>query len=75
MVRGESARNWRNGEPADVGVRHEAGTLSFAPNGFVYGYRILEPTRLLHIFAGDLVTRTEHIDAGLPREEQAAAGE
>jgi hypothetical protein len=68
---GESARNWRNGEPVDAGVRHEAGTLSFAPSGFVYAYRILEPTRLLHIFAGDPVTRTEHLPSGLPSAEAA----
>jgi hypothetical protein len=62
---GESALNWRQGEPTQAGVRHVAGTLSYAPAGFVYGYRILEPTRLLHIFAGDPVNKTEHIPVGL----------
>jgi len=51
---GESALNWRHGEPTQEGVRHEAGTLSYAPAGFVYGYRILEPIgirqpRLRHV--------------------------
>jgi hypothetical protein len=62
---GPSALNWRKGEPVEAGVRHEAGTMSYAPAGFVYAYRILEPARLLHIFAGDPVNKTDHIPAGL----------
>ncbi len=47
---GDDALELLKDEPEKAGIRYGPGSLSYMPPGTLYGYRILEDTRMLHVF-------------------------
>ena len=47
---GEDALELLKDEPEKAGVRYGPGSMSYMPAGTLYGYRILEDARMLHVF-------------------------
>jgi quercetin dioxygenase-like cupin family protein len=71
FFQGSDALAWHRGDTSVQGSRHRAGTVSWVPPGTVYGYRIVEASKLLHVFFENPVGRTSHID---PSGETAEHG-
>ncbi len=47
---GEDALELLKDEPEKAGIRYGPGSMSYMPAGTLYGYRILEDARMLHVF-------------------------
>jgi hypothetical protein len=59
---GQDAIDWIRNPEGHHGARHETGAMSYVPAGTLYGYYMLEDSKLLHVFFSNPVGHTEHLD-------------